>query len=410
MREQIAKQHTAAHTLRANLLGSFSLTDGVATLTYDSIHSTMLSRLLIYFLCHRGRNLSVQELIDVLWNDKDSDNPAGALKNLVYRLRTTLSKTFERNDFISTGRGFYVWNREVSLALDFEEFETLCKECADFSKGNSVQMEKYARALNLYRGNFAEEQVEELWIVPLVTYYHSLYLSAVKAYVALLETTEQYETITAVCTRAIALDHLDEHLYACKIRSLVRQGKKNLALEQYNTYTTLLYENMGVRPSDELRAIYREIVEQNNALELDLGNIQKDLAESAALRGVFMTEYSNFKDIYRLQVRSVQRMGISVYVALLTCTISSYIPQGSDAYLSLANDAMRRLEEVLRASLRRGDVAAKYSGTQFVLLLPSCTYETGTMIIQRLLDRFFHKYNKRAVTIQYRLSQLQMPD
>jgi len=402
-------QDLATEVVYVNLLGGLELSCGEQKLTYDSIHSTMLSRLLVYFLCHRGRNITASELIEVLWNDKESDNPAGALKNLVYRLRMLLQKAFGRNDFITTGRGFYIWNDGVALTVDAEQFEALCKQADRMDCPEDKRLALYEEAVALYKGDFVPEQTEELWRIPVVTYYHSLYLSIVKKYAALLEKMEAYETIADVCAQAITLDTLDEHLYCCEIKALVRQGKKKLALEHYNRYTALLYENMGVRPSEELRAVYREIVDENNAIELDLGNVQQDLKESDAVQGAFFTEYSNFKNIYRLEARSAKRLGMSVFVSMLTCVIADYIPVGSEAFLRLANGAMELLQGVLCESLRRGDVIAKYSGTQFVVLLPSCTQESAVMVMGRLLDRFDRKNKKRAVKLEYRLAQMEIP-
>ena len=61
---------------------------------------------------------------------------------------------------------------------------------------------------------------------------------------------------------------------------------------------------------------------------------------------------------------------------------------GSEEYLLSLKKRMEHLGVTLRC-LRAGDVASKYSGAQYVILLPTCTYETGKMVIERLLTRFF---------------------
>lgn len=407
MREQIAQENAMGRQLRANVLGPFCLTDGVSSLTHHKIHSTMLSRLLLYFLCHRKRSLSAQELLDHLWADKQSERSAGALKNLVYRLRTLLCKTFDRNDFISTGRGFYSWNREIPLTLDYEEFDLCCARGSDQSLHDTVRMAEYGRAVEIYHGDFAEEQPEMLWTAPYRTQYHALYLQMVQDYLKLLDTHQAFEEISHVCALAIAVDPLDEALHTHKICALIQQGKKAAALERYNAYTKLLYEQLGGQPSEKLLSIYQKVTLQENLIEMDLGNIQRDLAESAALQGAFIADYVTFREIYRLQIRSMNRLGISSHIVLLTCMVSSTVAPDSDRFFSLSQYAMSQLEEVLKEALRRGDVATRYSGTQYVLLLPSCTHETGTMIAQRVMDRFRQKNTKQDVTVQYRLAKLE---
>ena len=52
------------------------------------------------------------------------DNRAGALKNLMYRLRNTLKKNLGEEDYILTGRGTYYWNPDIPIWLDCEEFDS----------------------------------------------------------------------------------------------------------------------------------------------------------------------------------------------------------------------------------------------------------------------------------------------
>ena len=75
-------------------------------------------KLLSYIISHWNSNISVGELSDALWNDEESDNPANALKNLVYRARSILKKNFGQIEFIKTGRGYYSWNRDMHGSLN----------------------------------------------------------------------------------------------------------------------------------------------------------------------------------------------------------------------------------------------------------------------------------------------------
>ena len=76
--------------MQMNIFGGFSLSDGQVSVNESTLHSNKLNRLLIYILLHRDRDLSHQELIDTFWQEEHSRNPEGALKNLVYRLRSEL--------------------------------------------------------------------------------------------------------------------------------------------------------------------------------------------------------------------------------------------------------------------------------------------------------------------------------
>ena len=121
--------------LKVRLFGHFEMRNPEGFLNEEKIRSEMLTKLLVYFFCHRRGNVTVQELSEALWPDDTSDNPAGALKNLMYRLRTMIKKEWGGQEFILTGRGSYSWNPAVELEIDIEEFEEFYKE--SFSCGNN---------------------------------------------------------------------------------------------------------------------------------------------------------------------------------------------------------------------------------------------------------------------------------
>ena len=77
-----------------NMFGKFQIMNQNGTLNNDNIRSEMMVKLLSFIIMNRERTLTVDEIAEVLWQEDESDNPAGALKNLMYRLRTILKKTF----------------------------------------------------------------------------------------------------------------------------------------------------------------------------------------------------------------------------------------------------------------------------------------------------------------------------
>ena len=104
--------------ITVNTLGKFQITDGEAFVNDDSLRSTMLIKLLIYLLLYRDKTLTTDDISNAIWQDEEIDNPAGALKNLMYRLRKELVANFGENDFVLTNRGSYRWNPDVNVVLD----------------------------------------------------------------------------------------------------------------------------------------------------------------------------------------------------------------------------------------------------------------------------------------------------
>ena len=110
--------------LTVYMLGSFLIKDQECILNNENIRSDMIIKLLSYIIINRARVLTAEELIEVLWQEDESNNPAGALKNLIYRLR----KIFQNQadcDLILFKSGGYGINKEYCIVkLDVDLFDS----------------------------------------------------------------------------------------------------------------------------------------------------------------------------------------------------------------------------------------------------------------------------------------------
>ncbi len=389
-------KQTRQPCLQAKLFGRFEFRAGEKVLNDDNIRSEMLTKLFSYCLCHRQRPIGAQEFVDILWEEDESDNPLGALKNLMYRLRALMKKVLGEGDFILTSRGAYMWNPDLTVKLDIEEFAGLCKKADEPSLAKEEKQRILLEACKLYAGPFLPKLSTEQWVVPLVTYYHSMYLTCVKELTILLDEAKEYDIMAEVCSAAIDMDPLDEKLHYFLIKALIGQGKQGLALEHYTAATAMLYENLGVSPSDELRALYRDIVKLKHVQEMDISVIQEDLAEAIQPKGAFFCDYGIFREVYRLEYRRMERMGMSVYVSLITLTLPSSMENDRDKSVRLISSAMRQMRLALADTLRVGDVVSQYSASQYIALLPTCTYENANAVMQRVVSRYY-KINKKQI-------------
>ena len=155
--------------LTVNSLGKFQITDGNVVVGDEELRSNMLSKLLLYILLYREKTLTIEDITTAVWQDGEIENPAGALKNLMYRLRKTLAKYFGNQDFIFTNRGSYRWNPRVSVNFDIEQFDKLMNEA---KQENSLEKTEvlYEQAIVLYQGDFMVRLTDMHWILTLHTY------------------------------------------------------------------------------------------------------------------------------------------------------------------------------------------------------------------------------------------------
>ena len=70
------------------------------------------------------------------------------------------------------------------------------------------------------------------------------------------------------------------------------------------------------------------------------------------------------------------------------------------------NDMMNGLQEIMRQSLRKGDVISQFSASQFALLLPMDAKESGALVMERIKKNFYKRYSRSNVILSYRVSNL----
>lgn len=374
-------------------------------LNKENMRSEMLTRLLAYMVSHREKDMTAQELIDVLWPDDQSDNPSGALKNLMYRLRKLMNRTWgEDGRYIITGRGAYQLNPELVVHVDIEEFEECCRQVFN-SEDPAVQQENGKKAVELYQGMFLSELSSEYWVISIATYYHSIYLTMVKKLAALLEKEKQFTDVEEICAKAIQIEPLDEEIHCFLLRAMIADNKQKLASDHYKETVKLLYDSLGVRLSGEMETIYEELQKIQHDHESNIDIIQEELREEKT-SGAFFCEYGVFRKIYALESRSSSRLGISVHLALVSLYLDFQVSKDKNDYASLIGEGMKVLEDTLLKRLRSSDIVCRYSVNQFLVMLPACQYEDAKMVVNRLKDSFYKSGKTNKLLLQYSIDEL----
>ena len=392
--------------LTVNTLGKFQMTDGLTVADDEQLRSPMLSKLLMYMLLYREKTLTTDDISTAIWQDEEIDNPAGALKNLMYRLRKTLTSFFGEEEFILTNRGSYRWNPDVKVILDIEKFEKLINE----AKAENVYEDaiiKYEQAISIYQGDFLPQLLDMHWILTLNTYYHSLFLSCAKGLADLYAKTEQYEKLDKLCSNALKYENGDEQLFCYQIEARMRCGKISLALESYEKAREIMEKELGIRKTTILNKVYEELLAMSKGQSAySMNEVREDIVEEEP-EGVFFCGYPIFKEIYHLEARKSTRAKESEYLLLLTITGKK--EDTAELAQFRTKQAMNGMEKTIKDSLRVGDVAAKYSDTQFIILLPSTTEELALLVANRLISKLFDLDSKyKNVNVRVNIEQVSM--
>ena len=382
--------------LKITMFGEFSVSYNDNTISEQSKRSKKLWLLLQYLVVHHGHSVNQTELIDVLNGDDEGVNPASALKTQIHRLRDILGELGCEEQIIVCINGAYSINSEINLEIDAEEFEAAFKEAGN-AKNKSEKLKLILKAVNLYVGDFLAKSAHEAWVVPLNTYYRSIYSKAVRIAIELLGEAGKLHDIIAICSKATTINPYDEFVHYSHIKALAELGDQEGAKRQYETVTHLMMNKFGITPSKELMELYETAIKTKKSIQSDIDVVISDLLEQRPVAGAFFCEYQIFKHLYQLEIRDAQRTGVSINVCLLTIS-------GSDGELpsqNPLNKAMQRLQDCISRSLRGSDIFARYSVSQFVILLSNTNEQTGELIMKRIEKAFRHENTNKDIELNY---------
>lgn len=384
------------------MLGSFTLQAGNALISDENNRSRKVWALLAYLICHRGTPVSQKKLIELLWgDDPSSSNPENALRITLHRLRSQLDQLWPGagKELILHKSSGYSWNGQASITLDSDRFEALFQQ-KDVSE--DARLDICLEALSLYRGDFLERQASENWVIPVTTHFHNLFVMLTMEAAALLSQRQRHEEAALLCRHCITAEPYHEPLYQMLMKELAANGDQKGAAGVYESLRKRLFDDFGIRPSEETRAVYREAAHTPGDRALPIDEVLEHLQEPEVVPGAMQCDYDYFKVLCHAESRAMERSGNATYIALLSATglTGDPLPKRS------LERIMDQLGQQIRLNLRRGDTISRCSITQFILMLPKANYEDSCMVCRRVINAYHKAFPHTAVRIRFMVQPL----
>lgn len=388
--------------IKVCMLGEFTLQAGEKVLRESGNRSRRIFSLLSFLICHREYPVSQYKIIEQLWGDyTDLTNPENALRILLHRARSQLDQLFEGagRECILRKDGSYCWNPEIPVEVDYERFELLCQQNSQNPETRIIEL---LEALELYGGEFLARQSSDSWVIPIGTHFQNLFLQACQEAAQLLYQHQRYDEAEKVCRRCIAAEPYCEPACQLLMQVLTATNNSQGATEVYDNLSRRLFDDFGIRPSEETRQLYRTLVHSPGDRTMAMDEVLEHLQEPESPPGALQCDYDYFKMLCYAERRSIERSGSVTHVALLSVTGA----EGKPISKRSLNRIIDQLGQTLRTNLRRGDVISRCSASQYIILLPKANYENSCMVCRRCIAAFQRKHPHVAAKIQYLVQPL----
>lgn len=385
--------------IKVSMLGEFTLQFGDAILRESGTRSRRIFGLLSFLICHRGHPVSQYKLIDLLWGDSgEITNPENTLRILLHRTRSQLDQLYDGagRECILRKDGSYIWNPEIPVEADYEQFEALIQN------PQGSRLENLLQALQLYRGEFLFRQSSDSWVVPICTHFQNLFLEASREAAQLLMEQQRTQEAAEVCRRWLAAEPYSEAACQMLMQVLAAAGNPQGAGELYEAFSRRLFDDFGIRPSEDTRRVYRNLVHSPVDRTMDMDEVLEHLQEPEGPPGALQCDYDYFKMLCYAERRAIERSGAVTHVALLSISGTPDKPLSKRSLNRIAE----QLGQCLRTNLRRGDVISQCSASQYIIMLPKANYENSCMVCRRCIAAFQRSHPHVSARIHFLVQPL----
>lgn len=190
----------------------------------------------------------------IFWPEASPGQLRVSLRAALYHLRRALGA----RDWILYENGLYHFNRDLNYWYDLEAFETSLAE-AEQAVTQADQIEKYERAIRLYRGDFLEGITFDEWGTVRREELARKYRAAMNTLAARHLDLAAFDRALEIYHALLNTDPLEEETHRGVMRAYARKGEVVLALRQYQALVKLLQDELGAQPSPTSRALYQRL-------------------------------------------------------------------------------------------------------------------------------------------------------
>jgi len=210
-----------------------------------------------------GRDVRVDELMDILWPDADGDTAHAAFKTTLSRLRQLLGV---ENAIVVTDKTASLDRKNVWVdAWAFRDLllkaNKLWKDKGKASAGDEA-VRLAEKAISMYGNHFLPSDAGAPWTVSMREELRDKFLRLVVNTGLSLEKANRWDEAILYYQRALEVDDLTEEFYQRLMECYRNLGRRAEAASLYQRCKKRLDHAFGISPSEETELIYRAILRQ----------------------------------------------------------------------------------------------------------------------------------------------------
>jgi LuxR family transcriptional regulator, maltose regulon positive regulatory protein len=240
---------------RVYTMGRFELHNNGGTVQFSRKAQKKPLELLKTLIASGGKEVSEEQIVDLLWPESDGDAAYDALKTNLSRLRHILD-----NDKAIRFQDGRIALDPQSCWVDAWAFEHMAAQSERLWKQNQTEAIIVAeKALDLYQGHFLSSDRDTFWIITYQERLRDKYLRLITRAGDHHKKLSQWEEALDYYLKGLEIDSLIEEFYQQIMVCYGKLGQPSRAIETYHRCKKILASSLGCNPSSKTESLYQSL-------------------------------------------------------------------------------------------------------------------------------------------------------
>ncbi|HVT64846.1 MAG TPA: BTAD domain-containing putative transcriptional regulator [Mycobacteriales bacterium] len=230
------------------------------------VRAARVRRLLGLLLLNRGRVVSIDRLVDEVWDNDPPDSALAALRVHVSRLRKMLAAAGLDNLLVTRPTGYLLDIGDGSVDADrFEQAVTIARGLSEAGDPRRAA-DLFRSALAMWRGPALAGIATSSYVAGEAARLEEGRMNALEDCISAEIAAGDARDVLGEL-EALTVEHpLRERLWSLRMLALYRSGRQAEALECYQALRRQLDEELGLEPSAEVARLHQEMLAQSPSL------------------------------------------------------------------------------------------------------------------------------------------------
>ncbi|RVU55611.1 AAA family ATPase [Anaerosphaera multitolerans] len=200
----------------------------------------------VFYYILMKKIVSRDELAGIFWPSSNEENAKLSLRNAIHKIR----KSFKEDIIISPNKSTLMLNEDINFIIDADIFDKDPFKNLDLYKGEFL------------KGFYIKDTIEfEYWLIEMRNYYKERCIITLQERIKVDYQERELTQLEKDINTLLRIDNFNDFAYLYLLKLYKLKGRNDKIINEYYNIQRILRDELGIDPTEEMTAIYKEAVE-----------------------------------------------------------------------------------------------------------------------------------------------------